>query len=749
MSIDYSFSSSTSCREADYDSNPTKLYTLIESKKFKDAILRSSTHPLEVSTWIVKSEKNNQIKWRLLPLHAAILFRSESLIKQLLHVYPEGAYQKDDQGMTALHLAFRFNASESIVNKILALDDEGREGVDRMMNAKDHKGRTPLDLIKPSSSSGGSSSNRFREFTVSLFHQANHNNDTENESSNNEHLKEILVLQQKLLAANTRLAEYANSEENARDNDIDNETTEDLHDRIDELETELENQRENFNRTVTMYEKRSTLHKAEISVVNEKLSSVTEENENLSNMYTQMQDKYTKDVESMKKKQNKLRADHLNTKTKMKEFSETIDLMEKEKQESITSIEEQTKLVTFLENHIASQQDEIQKLKNEFESLKAKSNEMEQGYNEERAQKETLAEELSKSEALAEELKVQNSMSEKTITELSDGITDRDDKIHMLKGIVSQLNLDITNTKSQNKKISSDIVRIRTEAEVEKCAHDNELKNFEQDHQILRKKNTELAATIVKLKETCVEQHDDLDLTRKKLDNLGKDYTAMEEAKSGLERKSQYVQSQCDEYERRVETLTKELDAMTTKNKDIQMKCETIQSNFVLDRKHIEDDLLRTKNQLAELSLEHKKTQRDYDDLKSNSEKQVESLLNMIEQTNEMHSNLAEKYNDLKKLFDSSIKKNADTKKNLMKEKENELDSCKAELEGLRQKLSTQESTNKLLEKKLIELEDQNEQDKLTHVEELEAFEQKLKNALGNFITMGQDNQEQYAVEEY
>ena len=102
-----------------------------------------------------------------------------------------------------------------------------------------------------------------------MFHQANHNNDTENESSN-EHLNEILVLQQKLLAANTRLAEYATSEENAQDNNINNDTTEDLHDRIDELETELENQRENFNRTVTMYEKRNTLHKAEISVVNEK-----------------------------------------------------------------------------------------------------------------------------------------------------------------------------------------------------------------------------------------------------------------------------------------------------------------------------------------------------------------------------------------------------------------------------------------------------------------------------------------------
>ena len=58
--------------------------------------------------------------------------------------------------------------------------------------------------------------------------------------------------------------------ENAQDNNINNDTTEDLHDRIDELETELENQRENFNRTVTMYEKRNTLRKAEISVVNEK-----------------------------------------------------------------------------------------------------------------------------------------------------------------------------------------------------------------------------------------------------------------------------------------------------------------------------------------------------------------------------------------------------------------------------------------------------------------------------------------------
>eukprot|EP00567_Pseudictyota_dubia_P005644 CAMPEP_0197445870 /NCGR_PEP_ID=MMETSP1175-20131217/10978_1 /TAXON_ID=1003142 /ORGANISM="Triceratium dubium, Strain CCMP147" /LENGTH=158 /DNA_ID=CAMNT_0042976903 /DNA_START=122 /DNA_END=594 /DNA_ORIENTATION=- len=76
-------------RECDFDKNPTKLYLLIQDKKWDEAARRSSESPPEAYTWVSRRERDGKLRWRLLPLHAAIIFKApERLVEALLCAYP-------------------------------------------------------------------------------------------------------------------------------------------------------------------------------------------------------------------------------------------------------------------------------------------------------------------------------------------------------------------------------------------------------------------------------------------------------------------------------------------------------------------------------------------------------------------------------------------------------------------------------------------------------------------------------------
>jgi len=114
-------------RECDFDKNPTKLYLLIQDKKWDEAARRSSESPPEAYTWVSRRERDGKLRWRLLPLHAAIIFKApERLVEALLCAYPPGAQCKDDQGMLPIHLAFRNGSSEGVVNLLLVAYQEYR-----------------------------------------------------------------------------------------------------------------------------------------------------------------------------------------------------------------------------------------------------------------------------------------------------------------------------------------------------------------------------------------------------------------------------------------------------------------------------------------------------------------------------------------------------------------------------------------------------------------------------------------------
>lgn len=130
--------------ERDYDTNPTELYLAIQNKKWDEAVKRCVKFPREAATWVFRRERNNSLRWRLLPLHAAIVFRaSTNVVEALLKAYPLGARCTDDQRKYPLHLCFRRNCSVDAVRLLL-------DAFPECANINDDKGRAPMTLVSQS-----------------------------------------------------------------------------------------------------------------------------------------------------------------------------------------------------------------------------------------------------------------------------------------------------------------------------------------------------------------------------------------------------------------------------------------------------------------------------------------------------------------------------------------------------------------------------------------------------------------------
>ena len=132
--------------ECDYDVDPTQLYLSLQQRNWDDTLERCKDHEKEARTWVSRKETTGKLRWRLLPLHAAVIFKApDNVIEALLAAYPRGAESKDDQGMLPLHLSFRNGSSESVVNLLLA-------AFPKSVEVKDRKGRIPLALAQASTS---------------------------------------------------------------------------------------------------------------------------------------------------------------------------------------------------------------------------------------------------------------------------------------------------------------------------------------------------------------------------------------------------------------------------------------------------------------------------------------------------------------------------------------------------------------------------------------------------------------------
>jgi hypothetical protein len=125
----------------DYDKNVTELYQLLEANNWDRARIRARSVPREVRTWIVRRDgETGKVRWKLLPLHAAVIFQAPlPIIKAMLDVYPKASSQCDDQGMLPLHLAFRHKQQDETLLEILL------EQYPRAVSIKDRRDRLPIE----------------------------------------------------------------------------------------------------------------------------------------------------------------------------------------------------------------------------------------------------------------------------------------------------------------------------------------------------------------------------------------------------------------------------------------------------------------------------------------------------------------------------------------------------------------------------------------------------------------------------
>jgi len=88
----------------------TELYHLLEESEWEAAGQRCQSHPEEAEHWLVRwGDDEDDLRWKLLPLHAAIIFQCPvpDLIVTLCDTFRDACREPDDQGMLPLHLAFR------------------------------------------------------------------------------------------------------------------------------------------------------------------------------------------------------------------------------------------------------------------------------------------------------------------------------------------------------------------------------------------------------------------------------------------------------------------------------------------------------------------------------------------------------------------------------------------------------------------------------------------------------------------
>jgi hypothetical protein len=156
--------------ECDFDSGPTNIWTLIEERDWNGVKYQAEHFPDEVKTYVFRRNNNksdnygsstatatataaaaggsdsSSIRWRILPLHAAVISDAPGdVIQSLLKSYRDGAKSTDDQGMLPIHIAIKKHADPSRINLLLA-------AYPGCVDVKNGRGQRPYDMSTTSSS---------------------------------------------------------------------------------------------------------------------------------------------------------------------------------------------------------------------------------------------------------------------------------------------------------------------------------------------------------------------------------------------------------------------------------------------------------------------------------------------------------------------------------------------------------------------------------------------------------------------
>jgi hypothetical protein len=160
--------------DCNYDINPSLVFLVLESRNWEEAIALLDGKGLEnkngllnlgqlfagyrtghaisdelakkrqkelrsqARTWIVRRERTGVLRWRMLPLHAALAFNAPfDVVLRLYHLYPGAIRCRNDQGMLPLHHCFKYGNEDKILEFLLDVFPEA-------LTVMDDKGRLPL-----------------------------------------------------------------------------------------------------------------------------------------------------------------------------------------------------------------------------------------------------------------------------------------------------------------------------------------------------------------------------------------------------------------------------------------------------------------------------------------------------------------------------------------------------------------------------------------------------------------------------
>ena len=160
--------------DCNYDINPTLMFLVLESSNWEETVKlldgkglenkdntwnlgslfggkkqeeerkallekRQAELKVQARTWIVRREKNGVLKWRMLPLHAALAFNAPfEVVLRLYHLYPGAVRCRNYAGMLPLHHTFKYGNEDKVLELLLDVFPEA-------LTVRDDKGRLPLE----------------------------------------------------------------------------------------------------------------------------------------------------------------------------------------------------------------------------------------------------------------------------------------------------------------------------------------------------------------------------------------------------------------------------------------------------------------------------------------------------------------------------------------------------------------------------------------------------------------------------
>jgi hypothetical protein len=100
----------------DYDVEKGELFYHLENKNWSEAALVARRCPEQASYWISRRNLDGSLRWRMLPIHSAIIYDAPpDTLQSICAAFPEGIQAQDDRGVHPLQLAYRLRRSHDVV----------------------------------------------------------------------------------------------------------------------------------------------------------------------------------------------------------------------------------------------------------------------------------------------------------------------------------------------------------------------------------------------------------------------------------------------------------------------------------------------------------------------------------------------------------------------------------------------------------------------------------------------------------